>query len=56
MFIALMLGFHISEKNLLDCISECDFLLKYNKDGLFLKRIGMSDEKQILCSNMEQKR
>ena len=35
MFIALMPGFHISEKKPFDCISECDSLLKHNKDVCF---------------------
>ena len=56
MFIALMFGFHISEKNLLDCISTCDSLLKRNENIPFLKQIMTGDEKWILHNNVEQNR
>ena len=45
-----------SKKSLLDHISTCDFLLKDNENVLFLKQIGMGDEKWILYSNVEWKR
>ena len=46
----------LSEKNLLDCISSCDSLLKHNKNVPFLKQIFTGDEKWILYNNVEQKR
>ena len=46
----------LSEKNLLDRISECHSLLKCNENVLFLKQIVMGDEKWILCNNVERKR
>ena len=56
MFIALMFGFHISEKNLLDHMPACESLLKRNKNILFLKQIVTGDEKWILYNNVEWKR
>ena len=44
MLIALMFGFHISEKNL-DHISACDSLLKRNENVPFLKQVVIGDEK-----------
>ena len=55
MLIALMFGFHISGKNLLDCISACDSLLKRNENVPFLKQIVTGNEKWMLYNNMEQK-
>ena len=46
----------LSKKNLLDCISACDYLLKRNENVPFLKQIVMDDEKWILYNNVEQKR
>ena len=46
----------LSEKNLLDCISSCDSLLKRNENVPFLKQIVMGNEKWILHNNVEQKR
>ena len=46
----------MKKKSLLDHISTCDFLLKGNENVLFLKQIGMGDEKWILYSNVEWKR
>ena len=46
----------LSEKNLLDRISECDSLLKHNENVPFLKQIVMSDEKWALYNNVEWKR
>ena len=54
MSVTLMFGFHISEKNLLDCISACDSLC--NENVPFLKQIVTGDEKWILCNNVERKR
>ena len=48
MLIALMFGFHISEKNLLDHISACDSLLKRKENVLFLKQIVTGGEKDTL--------
>ena len=56
MFIALMFGFHLSEKNLFDHICACNCLLKRHKNVLFLKQIVMGDEKWILYNNVKQKR
>ena len=46
----------LREKNLLDCISACDSLLKHNENVPFLKQIVTSDEKWILYNNVEWKR
>ena len=46
----------LSEKNLLDCISARDSLLKCNENVPFLKQIVTGDEKWILYNNVEQKR
>ena len=46
----------LSERNLLDCTSTCDPLLKHNKTVPFLKQIVVGDEKWILYNNVEQKR
>ena len=48
--------YKLSGKNLLDCISICDSLLKCNENILFLKQIVMGDEKWILYNNVEWKR
>ena len=56
MSIALMFGFHISKKSLLDCISACDSLLKRNENVPFLKQIVTGDEKWILYNSVEWKR
>ena len=56
MFIALMFGFNISKKNLLDRISTCNSLLKHNENIPFLKQIVMGNEKWILHNNVERKR
>ena len=56
MFIDLMFGFHISEKNLLDHIFPCDSLLTLNNNVLFLKQIVMGNEKWILYNNVEWER
>ena len=45
-----------SEKNLHDCISACNSLLKHNKNFPFLKQIVMGNEKWILHNNVEWKR
>ena len=42
----------LSEKNLLDHISACDFLFKCNENILFLKQIVTGDEKWIYCTTM----
>ena len=46
----------LSKKNLLDCISACDSLLKCNKNVPFLKQIVTGNEKWILYNNVECKR
>ena len=46
----------LSEKNLFDCISTCNSLLKSNENVLFLKQIVTGDEKWILYNNVEWKR
>ena len=46
----------LSEKNLLDCVSSCDSLLKRNENIPFLKQIVTDDEKWILYNNVEWKR
>ena len=46
----------LSKKNLLDCISACDSLLKCNENVPFLKQIVTGDEKWILFNNVEWKR
>ena len=46
----------LSEKNHLDYIYACDFLLKHNENAPFLKQILMGNEKWILYNNVEQKR
>ena len=46
----------LSEKNLLDCISACNSLLKLHKNVPFLKQIVTGDEKWILYHNVERKR
>ena len=51
-----MFGFHISEKNHLDCISTCDFLFKHNEKVPFLKQIVTADEKWIPYNHVERKR
>ena len=43
----------LSERNLLNCVSVCDSLLKCNESILFLKQIVMDNEKWILYSNVE---
>ena len=43
----------LSEKNLLDHISACDFLLKHNENVPFLKQIVTGDEKWILYKNAD---
>ena len=43
------------KKNLLDCISSCNSLLKRNENVLFLKQIVTGDEKWILYNNVEGK-
>ena len=45
MSITLMFGFHISERNLLDCISVCESLLKRSENIPFLKQIVMGNQK-----------
>ena len=44
------------ERNLLDYISACNSLLKYNENVLFLKQIVMGNEKWILYNNVDWKR
>ena len=44
------------KKNLLDCISVCDSLLKHMENVPFLKQTVMSNEKWILDNNVELKR
>ena len=57
MLIALIFGFHISEKkNLLDHISTYNSLLKHNENILLLKQVVMGDEKWIGYNNVERKR
>ena len=46
----------LSKKNLLDCISSCDSLLKSNENVPFLKQIVTGDDKWILSNNVERKR
>ena len=46
----------LSEKNLLDCISTCNSVLKCKKNVLLLKQIGTGNEKRILYNNVEWKR
>ena len=46
----------LSEKNLLDCISACDSLLKHNKNVPFLKQVVRDNEKWILYNNVGWKR
>ena len=46
----------LAKKNLLDCISLYDFLLKHNKNVPFLKQIVTGDETWILYNNVEWKR
>ena len=46
----------LSEKNLLDCISACDSLLKRNENVPFSKQIVMGYKTWILYNNVEQKR
>ena len=46
----------LREKNLLDCISICDSLLKCSENVPFLKQIVTGYEKWTLYSNMEWKR
>ena len=46
----------LSEKNLVDCTSACDSLLKHSENVPFLKQIVTVNEKWILCNNVEQKR
>ena len=46
----------LSEKNLLDCISTRDSLLKHNENVPFLKQIVTGDEKWIPYNNVEWKR
>ena len=46
----------LSEKNLLDRISTCDYLLKPNKNVAFLKQIVTGNEKCILYNNVKWKR
>ena len=55
MLITMIFGFHISEDNLLNCITAYDSLLRHNKNILFLKQVVMGSEKWILCINVEQK-
>ena len=55
MLVSTIFGFHVSEEDLLDCITACDSLLRHNKTILFLKQIVMGSEKWILCINVEQK-
>ena len=55
MLIALMFGFHISEKNFLDHISTCDSLLPCYEKYQLLKQIVMGNEEWILYSDVEQK-
>ena len=46
----------LSEKNLLDCISTCDSLLKCKENIPFLKQIVTGNEKWIQYNNVEWKR
>ena len=46
----------LSEKNLLDGISACNFLLKHNENVPFLKQIVMGNEKWILYNTVEWER
>ena len=46
----------LSEKNLFDCISTCNSLLKRNENVPFLKQVVTGNEKWILYSNVERKR
>ena len=43
----------LSEKNLPDCISACNSLVKHNENVPFLKQIVMGNEKWILYNNVE---
>ena len=45
--------YKLSEKNLLDCISACNSLLKRKENVLFLKQIVTGNEKWILCNFVE---
>ena len=45
MLITMIFGFHISEDNLLNCITAYDSLLRHNKNILFLKQVVMGSEK-----------
>ena len=46
----------LSKKNLLDCTSSCNSLLKRNENVLFLKQIVTGNEKWVLYNNVEWKR
>jgi len=46
----------LTEKNRIDRISISDLLYKRNEYNRFLKRIVTSDEKWIICNNVERKR
>ena len=56
MFISLRFGFHISEKNLLDCISSCNSVQKCSENIPVLEQIVTSNEKWMLYNNVEWKR
>ena len=55
MLIALIFGFHISKKNLLNCISTCNFLLKCNKNIPLLRQIVTGNEKRWYLTIMWNK-
>ena len=46
----------MKRKNLLDCISACNSLLKRNENVPFLKQIVTGDKNWILYNNVERKR
>ena len=46
----------LSQRDFLDRISACNFLLKHNKNLLFLKHIVIGDERWVFYNNAELKR
>lgn len=46
----------LTEKNLMDRISNCDSLYKRNEETPFLKRVVTGDEKWIIYNNVQRKR
>ena len=46
----------LTERNLLSCINNCDFLLKRQENDPFLKRIVTGDEKGVVYKNVTHKR